>query len=180
MLKIYNANAISGEIKLQDYIKFKDGHFDTGYEGFGQIKSGNLSCKNASYILQSVEQFKNYLQNIKVIDGYVENFVFYNPYSYEMLNEAFGHVSKNHESYEKNGLNEEGIILFTDYVYLKYKKDGLVQRIYGRCPENSMYLIMPNAAFDMYIASRSSENYEVLQSRSLGKRLVLEKMNRKI
>ena len=42
---------------------------------------------------------------------------------------------------------------------------------------------MPNASIDMKIASHydeDKENYEVLQSQSLGKRLILAKMNRKI
>lgn len=46
-----------------------------------------------------------------------------------------------------------------------------------------MYLIMPNASFSMTrdtFGEDVTENYEILQSKSLGRQLVLNKMNRKV
>lgn len=117
MLKIYRAFADGEQIKIQDHIKFTYGQFDTGLYGFGQVKTGNCSCTKANYELQALKHYKNYLQNIKKIDGYVENFAIFNPYSYQMLEDKYKDVK---------------------------------------------------------------ESYEVLQSQSLGKRLVLQKMDRKI
>lgn len=183
MLKIYRAFADHGEIKLQDHIDFKYGEFDTGIVGFGQVKSGNLSCTRANYELQKLKYYKDYLKNINLEDGFVTNFSIFNPYNYEMLENKYKDISKDFDAYEQYGLNEEGILLFTDYVCLEYPLDGSVQRIFGRHPGNGMYLIMPNASFDMSTDMYSKdviENYEVLQSKSLGKRLVLQKMDRKI
>lgn len=183
MFKIYRAFVDEGKIKIEDYIKFTNGKFDTGLNGFGQVKTGNYACTKANYELQSLKYYKNYLQSIKKCDGYVEDFAIINPYSYQMLEDEYRDVDKNFDVYEQYGLNEEGILLFTDWVRLSYPLDESVQRIFGRYPENGMYLIMPNASFDMIMGTFSgtiSESYEVLQSQSLGKRLVLEKMNRKI
>lgn len=183
MLKIYRAFADGEQIKIQDHIKFTHGQFDTGLHGFGQVKTGNYSCTRANYELQALKYYKNYLQSIKKSDGYVENFAIFNPYSYQMLEDKYKDVAKDFDTYEQYGLNEEGILLFTDWVRLEYPLDDSVQRIFGRYPENGMYLIMPNASFDMIIGAFSKdvkESYEVLQSQSLGKRLVLQKMDRKI
>ncbi len=183
MLKIYNAYSEHGIIKIEDYIDFRYGQFNTGLNGFGQVKSGNLSCRRANYELQDLKYYMDYLKRVKLTDGYVEDFVIWNPYSYEMLEEKYKDISRDFETYEKYGLNEEGILLFTNWVRLTYPRDNQVQRIFGRCPENGMYLIMPNALFSMATGSFSDdvqENYEVLQSQSLGKQLVLTKMNRKI
>lgn len=183
MLKIYRAFANQGKIKLQDHIVFKHGQFDTGLNGFGQVKTGNYNCTKANYELQSLETYKNYLESIKCVDGYITNFSIFNPYTYEMLEEKYKDIPKNFESYEEYSLNEEAILLFTDLVSLKYNSDNSIKRIFGRYPENGMYLIMPNASFNMTTDTFSNqviENYEVLQSQSLGKRLVLQKMDRKI
>lgn len=183
MLKIYNAYSEHGNIKIEDYIDFRNDQFDTGLNGFGQVKSGNLSCKRANYELQNLKYYIGYLKRVKLTDGYVEDLVIWNPLSYEMLEEKYKDISRDFETYEKYGLNEEGILLFTDWVRLTYPHDGSVQRIFGRHPENGMYLIMPNASFSMATGSLSDdvqENYEVLQSQTLGKQLALTKMNRKI
>ncbi len=183
MLKIYNAYSEHGNIKIEDHIDFRYGQFDTGLNGFGQVKSGNLSCKRANYELQDLKYYTDYLKRVKLIDGYVEDFVIWNPQSYEMLEEKYKDISRDFETYEKYGLNEEGILLFTDWIRLTYPHDDSVQRIFGRHSENGMYLIMPNASFSMTTASLSDdvqENYEVLQSQTFGKQLVLTKMNRKI
>ena len=100
-----------------------------------------------------------------------------------MIEEKYKDIPKDFETYEKYGLNEEGILLFTDWVRLIYPHNDLVQKIFGRYPENGMYLILPNASFSMTTSPLSDdvqESYEVLQSQTLGKQLVLTKMNRKI
>ncbi len=183
MLKIYRVFEEKDQIKIQDYLKFKDGRFNTGLHGFGEIKSGNNDCIKANYELQTLKSYKKYLQSIKKIDGYVQNFLIFNPYNYQMLESQYKDVPKNFEAYEQYGLNEEAILLFADWVRLDYPSDGSVIKIFGRFPECGMYLIMPNASFDVSsglfnVVDR--ENYEVLQSQSLGKRLVLQKMDRKI
>lgn len=184
MLKIYNAYAEHGNIKIEDYIDFKGGKFDTGLDGFGEVVSGNITCKRANYELtKDLNSYIDYLRTVKLTDGYVENFMIWNPYSYEMLEETYKDITRNFETYEEYGLNEEGILLFTDWIRLTNLNDHLVRRIFGRNPENGMYLIKPNASFSMAIGCSSSniqENYEVLQSQNLGKHLSLTKMNRKI
>lgn len=182
MLKIYNAYSKHGEIQLDDYIDFDYGEFDTGHQGFGQVQSGNLNCKRANYELQNLRGYLDYLRNIKAEDGYVKNFVMYNPVSYEMLEEKYKDIPKDITTYEQFGLNEEGILLFTNYIRLEYSNNDLVQRIFGRYPENGMYLLKPNASIDMLVYPYRSvqEHYEVLQSENLGRQLILAKMNRKI
>lgn len=183
MLKIYNAYSEDGTIKIKDYIDFSYGKFDTGLNGFGQVKSCNLSCKRANYELQDLKHYEDYLRSVKLTDGYVQDFVIWNPLTYKMLEEKYKDIPRDFETYEKYGLNEEGILLFTDWIRLTSPQDDSVQRIFGRYPENGMYLIMPNASFSMSTGSLSDnvqENYEVLQSQTLGKQLVLTKMNRKI
>lgn len=182
MLKIYNAYGENGSIKIQDYIDFSSGQYDTGVNGFGQVKSGNLSCKRANYVLQELKCYLNYLKEVKLTDGYVEDFVMWNPFSYEMLEQQYKDISRDAETYEEYGLNEEGILLFTDLVRLTYPHDNSVQKVFGRYPENGMYLIMPNASFSMttgFVSDDVQENYEVLQSQTLGRQLALTKMNRK-
>lgn len=183
MLKIYNAYSKHGEIKVEDYIDFSYGQFDTGLYGFGQVKSGNFSCERANYELQKLEAFKEYLQKVKVSDGYVEDFLIWNPFNYEMLEEKYKDIPRNFDIYEKCGLNEEAILLFTNWVHLTYPDDDSVQRIFGRHLSTAMYLVMPNASFCMSTGDLHDdvqENYEVLQSQTLGKQLLLTKMKRKI
>ena len=183
MLKIYQAYPYMSEIKIKDQIDFKYGMFDTGLNGFGQVKSGNLSVSSANYELQTLNSFREYLQTVKTIDGYAFNFTIWNPMTYKMLEEKYKDIFKDFDTYEEYGLNEEGILLFTDNIRLTYPKDGSVQRIFGRHPGNEMYLIMPNTSFSMtsgVFSDDVTENYEALQSQSLGRQLVLAKMNRKI
>lgn len=183
MLKIYNAYVDKDEIKIEDKIDFKYGQFDTGLNGFGQIKSGNYSVSKANYEQQTLKSFKKYIQTVKNIDGYVNNFIIWNPMTYKMIEDKYNNISKDFDTYEQYGLNEEGILLFTDFIRLRYPNDDSVQRIFGRYPENGMYLIMPNAHFSMIkgaFGEDVTENYEVLQSQSLGRQLILTKMNRKV
>lgn len=182
MLKIYQAYVDKDEIKIKDKIDFRYGEFDTGINGFGKVKSTN-HISRANYELQTLRSFKNYVQRVTKIDGYVEDFVLHNPMTYKTLELVYKDIPRDFETYEEYGLNEEGIILFTNYVSLMYSNDDLVQRIFGRNPETGMYLIMPNATFSMtrgILGNSPTENYEVLQSQNLGKQLVLAKMNRKI
>ena len=182
MLKIYYAYSNNGKIKLDDHIDFEYGQFNTGLNGFGYVKSGNLSVSKANYELQTLKSFKEYFKTIKTIDGYVEDLAIYNPMTYEILYEKYKDISKDFDTYEKYGLNEEGIILFANHIRLIYPNNDLVQRIFGRYPESGMYLIMPNASFSMtssLLNEDTLENYEVLQSQSLGRQLSLTKMNRK-
>ena len=103
--------------------------------------------------------------------------------TYKMLEEEYKDISKDLDTYEKYSLNEEGILLFTDYINLMYSNDGSVKKIFGRYSENGMYLIMPNAQFSMTkskFGESVTENYEALQSQSVGKQIILTKMNRKV
>ena len=137
----------------------------------------------ANYELQTLKSFREYLKTVKTINGYVDDFTIWNSITYKMLEEKYKDISKDFNTYEEYWLNEEGILLFTDYIHLKYSNNNLVQRIFGRYPENGMYLIMPNASFRMtndIFNKNTTENYEVLQSQNLGRQLVLTKMNRKI
>ena len=182
MLKIYNAYEDHGEIKVEDYITFNYGSFHTGYDGFGEVHSGNLNCIRANYELQTLKSFKEGLKSIKTIDGWVQNFMIWSPKSYKLLAEEDKDIKKTAEAYEAYGLNEEAILLFTDFISLT-PNDNLTQNLFGRCADTGLYLLMPNASIDMKIASHcdeDKENYEVLQSQSLGKRLILAKMNRRI
>ena len=65
MLKIYRVFEEKDQIKIQDYLKFKDGRFNAGLHGFGEIKSGNDDCTKANYELQTLKSYKKYLQSIK-------------------------------------------------------------------------------------------------------------------
>ena len=104
-----------------------------------------------------------------------------NPYSYQGLFDVYKDFSLSEVDYEKYSLNEEAILLFTDFVYIKNYNPDLVQKIFDRFPETAMYLLLPNATFDMFISdSKNSdvENYEVLQSNGVGRRLILQQMKR--
>lgn len=182
MLKIYRAHNLRGKIALQDHIDFEYGRFYTGLHGFGDVLSGNLSCKTANYEYQSLVAYEKYLKKIETNDGYVENFLLYNPLSYESLEEKFKNISKNSKTYEEYGLNEEGILLFTNSINIKYEDSNLVKRIFGRFPDTGMYLLKPDASIIMTpsFGDKIEEKYEVLQSKTLGKQLVLNKMNRKL
>lgn len=183
MLKIYNAYVNHGRFELDDHIIFDCGKFYTGYNGFGEVHSGDPKCIKANYELQSLKEFEDYSSNVKVDDGWAQSFTILHPMSYEKIAEKYGNVVKTPEDYEKYGLNEEGILLFTDYIHLRYVNDGLVKKIFGRDQNAGLYLLMPNASVSMEVASSTSKDekkYEVLQSQSLGKQLILAQMNRKI
>lgn len=180
MLKIYKAYANQGKIEIDDYIDFNNGRFDTGLNGFGTVYSGNLFCLRANYELQTLKSFREYIKSVKLEDGYIEDFTLFNPYHYCSLKEKYKDLPKDIETYEKYSLNEEAIILFTNYISLKDYNEK-VTRIFGRYLPNSMYLLLPGAKLSMYTGEFQKdifENYEVLQSDSLGKSLTLTKINR--
>lgn len=142
-----------------------------------------IGCTKANYNLQTLEDFERYTKSLKFSDGFVENFSILYPYDYEKLEETFKNIPKTLETYEKKGLNEEAILLFTESVNLDYRLDGSVKKILGRYPDTGLYLLMPDATFDMQNAIFFDEpraNCEVIQSKTLGKRLVLQKFDRKI
>lgn len=184
MLKIYRAYALQGEIKIEDYIKFNNGQFNSGSEGFGEVNSGNIACQIANYSLEGLEEFRKYLLSLSQEDGWVKNFTILKPYSYKMLEEQFGNVHKDFDSYQEHGLIEEAVLLFTEYVNLIYPQNNYVERIFGRHYNTGLYLLKPNASFymatDLNPKGIVNENYEVLQSQNLGNRLILQKMDRKI
>ena len=176
MIKIYNAYANMDSIELNDYIEFKNGRYKTDY---GNIESGNTSCIFVNYEYQSLKSFLDYTRHIKTEDGFVK-YVLLNPYSYDEINKKLASFNKDELTYLKYALNEEAILLFTDYVCVENYNPNNVQRLFGRTPTDAMYLVKPNATFTMRVGefSNEKEEYEVLQSNNLGKRLILSKMER--
>ena len=178
MLKIYNAQANHGEIKLDDFIRFDHGRFDTGLNGFGQVSAG-AKCTRANYDLESIQDFLDYSKSVKVEDGWIDKFVLWNPISYEELVEQYNIVPRTLEDYERAGLNEEGILLFTNYVNIGSNDGKQLERIFGRDMHTGLYLLRPNDSISMSIDTYNrKENYEVLQSQKPGKKLILAKMKR--
>ena len=187
MLKIYRAHDLHGQIVVDDYLEFKYGIYDTGLPfGFGDVNCpGNtlIPSKKINYVWTSINRYTELTRKFANIqDGFATDFYLNNPYSYEELEERFKDVPKTQKDYEKYGLNEEAILLFTDRIQLNYKNDGLIERVFGRWPETGMYLIKPNSTFTMTtsFSPKAEETYEVLQSKNIGKQLVLTKLNRKI
>jgi len=125
--------------------------------------------------------YEEYLKKVKIYDGFVQNFLMVNPMNYEMLKERYKDIAKNNETYEQFGLNDEGILLFADQINVDYENNSdLVQKVFGRTKDTGMYLLKPNASITMATTvADEKENYEVLQSRNLGKQLVLTKLNKR-
>jgi len=183
MLKIYNAEILDGNIILNDYIDFRYGKFNTGKKGFGEVLGGDpLYCpQRANYNFMSLKDFENYIKTVKVNNGVAQNFVIKGK-SYEDLEKEYKDVPKDAKSYRKFNLTEEGIILFTDNIIVKYDTNDLVNKIFGKYLESGMYLLKPGASITMSspYGLAIKDEYEVLQSKNLGKRLVLQKMERNI
>lgn len=180
MLKIYNAYCEYERIVLKDYIVFIRGQSDTRIQGFGHIKSSDIKIRRANYINMPLEQFLNYVISLQQSDGYVTDFTMYNPLNYEML-EEYVHIMQATGTSEHHDLDEEGVILFTNYVELNYQNNELIKKLLGRVTYNGMYLLKPNAIFSMRPSMLEEYNeYEVLQSNNSGRRLILSKMDRKI
>ena len=187
MLKLYRAYANHGEIGIDNFIIFDHGKFNTGYDGFGTVigKFGTSEDNfqyNAKYLLNSLESFRSYLKSVKLNDGFVHDFRLLSLANLTDLEKNFGFVKKTIEDYEKHGLNEEAVLLFTQFINLK-SSDGLTERKFGRDLHTGMYILLPNAKVSMRIETQpegTAENYEVLQSNGLGKQLVLTRLPRKI
>ena len=132
MLKIYRSSNLHGEIKLEDNIKFnKIGRFDTGTFGYGEIISGNNRCETANYEFTNLDCFERYIKRVEKHDGFVENFMFWNPKSYEMLREEFKDIKNTVDEYVRCGLEEEAILLLTQFVYVTFDKtDDKVKNIF--------------------------------------------------
>ncbi len=182
MLKIYNASAWQGEIILKDHIEFTNGIYNTGLHGYGEIYSGNTEVKIANYDFHRLIGFEEYVKSIKLSDGFVKDFILFHPLNYDLLAEKSNNVPKSEEAYSLFGLDEEAILLFTDWITLQANSGDKVKRIFGRHPETGLYLLNPDASLTMSIPNKpeTKQEYEVLQSKTLGKRLVLNKMDRKI
>ena len=178
MLKIYNAYANMDSIGLNDYIEFA--HDERYHTNYGNVISGNASVKIANYDHEDLRCFLENARKIKTIDGYIQDFVLFNPYSYDEMNKKLSTFNKDELTYLRYSLNEEAILLFTDYVCLGDYDSNKVIRLFGRTPEDAMYILKPNAIFTMKVGqfTDEKEEYEVLQSNNLGKRLVLSKMER--
>ena len=186
MLKIYRAYDLQGKVVLDDYIEFKYGIFSTGANGFGDIVISKDMDKASKKFNYENTSSKNYVELTKKFaelqDGFITKSPFFNLYSYEDLKEKYKNISKTESDYEKYRLNEDGILLFTDYINLKYKNEGLIEKIFGRYPGTAMYLVKPGATMTLQtsISPKIEETYEVLQSKNLGKQLILTKLNRPI
>lgn len=186
MLKIYNAIGDQGKVVLKKGIPFQNERFSTGHQGYGDIISGKSSCEQADYLLESLPYFLKYVENIELFDGFIRNkdLIFYNPYSLKELEEYLKSIKINENDYESFGLNEEAILLFADFVDLKYKEENKkIKRILGRYPETASYILLPGAEFEMNFPDNPTtlaNKYEVLQSKGTGKQLILTKLERNL
>ncbi len=184
MLKIYNASYFYGDIKLVDHIDFHVGRFDTDYlgNGYGYVKSATNNVNRANFELTKMDAFLEYLSNVDVNDGWVQDFKLWNPQSYETLEKKMQGIEKTEENYERFGLNEEAVLFFMEGLMLSNYDEKLVKRYFGRRPLTGMYILQPGARFSLATGpfDEDREDYEVFQSESLGKQLVLTKLDRKI
>lgn len=178
MLKIYNAIGQGGKVVLKRGIKFNNGRFDNGY---GTIISGGYG-KKADYILDDRKWFEKYILTLEQSDGFnrKDNFILYNTYSLEEL-ETCRKEEEYSNSYQKD---EEGILLFTDYVSVDFQKDSpKVKRILGRFPETGAYILLPTAEIKLSFPAYSDKSeceYEVIKSNSKPKQLYLIRTDREI
>ena len=130
----------------------------------------------------NIDTYKNWPRD----DGFLNKFFFYNPQTSESLKKYMEehHISNTEEDYERFGLNDEAILLFTSNVNLKFDRENseLIERVFGRVIGTGGYILLPNANFQMAISSYYDKNryedYEVIQSSSLGKQLYLTKKDR--
>lgn len=185
MLKIYNAINIKGKVKLNDYVEFKYGKFDTGIHGFGEVSGGDIS--NPSQIVNyEYLHAENYIELTKCMtnehNGIVTNFMLYNPLTKAEVEERCKLAKKDINVYDEYCLNEDGILLFTNFVNLKHKNPKLVETVFSRYPDTGLYLLKPHATITLSSAYGIpiEETYEALQSKNLGKKLILTKLDRKI
>ena len=121
MLKIYEASLQNRNIVLNNYITFENGMYDTGYDGYGYVYAGK-NCIKANYNLETLKTFREYVKNLKMEDNYVKDFIIFNPIDNSTLEEKILSIKDKYE-YEKYGINEEGILLFTKNLSVEYNKD---------------------------------------------------------
>lgn len=185
MLKLYNAVNRKGKVKLNDYIEFKYGKFDTGIHGFGDVNGGDINNPSqiANYEYQHIENYADFTKSItNMKDGIATNFIIYNPLTKEEVEERCETIKKDIKTYDDYCLNEDGILLFTNFVNIKILNPKFGETVFSKHPDTGLYLLKPNATI---ILSSSygipeEETYEVLQSKNVGKQLVLTKLNRRI
>lgn len=181
MLKIYNAVGVNGKVVLKRGIKFDHGRYNTGHDGYGTIVSARGDCKSADYLIEDLEYFKDRVRKVEKKDGWIRNnsFILYSPYSALELEER-------QESGELpwTGLDEEAVLLFTDYVTIGYDKNKYnIRKMFGRFPEYGAFILLPGAEFDMSFPAYYEESvadYEVVRSMNKPKQLYLTKADRKI
>ena len=185
MLKIYNAINTKGKVKLNDYIEFKYGKFDSGIHGFGYVNGGDIN--NPSQIVNyEYQHAENYVELTRCMtntkNGIVTNFMLYNPLSNEEVEAKCKITEKSMKVYDEYCLNEDGILLFTNFVNIKSLNPKLVETVFSKHPDTGLYLLKPGATIILSSAFGIpvEETYEVLQSKNLGKQLILTKLNRKI
>lgn len=187
MLKIYNAYSSGREFRLDDYLYFEDKTIDTGYKGkdtLCRIDRGTSEGSVVNYDLTDLQEYIEYLNSIKITDENAYNIAMLNPASYRSLLEKSKDVPETLEAYEENGLNEEAILLFTQNIGTKNYDNNLAKKIIGGSRSDAgLFLLQPNATITLVhygLFSEREKDFEVLQSRKLGKRLVLAEMGRKI
>ena len=192
MLKLYRASQLHDEIKLEKGIVFERGKFDTGssVNSYGVIEANGIHMvdepKKVLYEYQdlNIERYKNFPRE----DGFLNHFFFNSPHTSESIKKYIEdhNILNTEEDYERYGLNDEAILLFTSNVSLKFNKENseFIKQVFGRVIGTSGYILLPNANFKMGITSYGSEkdenyeDYEVIQSNGLGKQLYLVKKDR--
>lgn len=185
LLKIYNATNVKGKIKINDYIEFKYGKFDTGIHGFGDVNGGDINnpLQIANYEYQHAE---NYVEFTKCItntqNGIAINFMLYNPLTKEDVEERCQEIKSDIDLYDEYCLNEDAILLFTNFVNIKSINPKLTETVFSKHPDTGLYLLKPGATIILSSAFGIpvEETYEVMQSKNIGKQLILTKLDRKI
>lgn len=181
MIKIYNAVGEYGKVVLKKGIKFNNGRFETGHDGYGTIIAGRSDCEKADYVLTELALFKRSISEIALVDGFIKSnsTILYNPFSLEEIE-----ACRESKNFPERILSEEAVLLFTDYVNIHFNnEEAKIKRIFGRYPETGAYLLKAGAKLEMSFPAyydESKDQYEVLESSSRPKQLYLSKVDRKI
>lgn len=188
MIKIYRAEQYKDDLKLYKGIEFTGGiYMSDPNRGYGCIKSSNgrHGVDLATYEFHNL--IPELFENIETQDGFLKNFMIWNPHNKESLKEYIEkyNIEETKEAYDNENLNDEAILLLTRNVSLKYDQanEKGITYLFGRWPGNAGYLLMPGAEFQMGIDSIYDKNieysdYEVLQSKGKGRQLFLTKLDR--
>lgn len=180
MISVYYAkgNKEDGSIQIRQCFDY---HTEMPYY-FIEYDDYYDQTRSVHYDLHSLKEFKKlileYQKNKDVVPIFHSKL--FDFISFDEYQEKCKNIPKNVNSYEKFGLNEEAILLFTSYVEFYTETKELVQVIneedfwgYG------IYLLEPGAI--VYLESlffSSNKEFEVLQSKGLGKRLSLSFMDK--